>query len=37
MKMLKGSFGPMHKGKPDEKDCKDAEAFAKKIVGREGI
>ncbi|MCM1412420.1 MAG: flavodoxin, partial [Lachnospiraceae bacterium] len=25
----KGSFGPMHKGKPDENDCKNAAAFAK--------
>lgn len=28
----KGSFGPMHKGKPDAKDCKAAEAFAKEII-----
>ena len=28
----KGSFGPMHKGKPDEKDCKAAAEFAKKII-----
>ena len=28
----KGSFGPMHKGKPDEKDCEAATAFAKKII-----
>ncbi|MCM1385803.1 MAG: hypothetical protein NC231_00635 [Bacillus sp. (in: Bacteria)] len=28
----KGSFGAMHKGKPDENDCKNAAAFAKKIV-----
>ena len=28
----KGSFGAMHKGKPDEKDCKAAAAFAKKII-----
>lgn len=28
----KGSFGPMHKGKPDEKDCAAAAAFAKKII-----
>ena len=28
----KGSFGPMHKGKPDEKDCEAAAAFAKKII-----
>ena len=28
----KGSFGPMHKGKPDDKDCKSAEAFARKII-----
>ena len=29
----RGSFGIMHKGKPDENDCRDAAAFAKKIVG----
>ena len=28
----KGSFGAMHKGKPDEKDCKAAAVFAKKII-----
>ncbi|MDE5819825.1 MAG: flavodoxin [Lachnospiraceae bacterium] len=28
----KGSFGPMHKEKPDEKDCEAAAAFAKKII-----
>ncbi|MBD5528660.1 MAG: flavodoxin [Lachnospiraceae bacterium] len=28
----KGSFGPMHKGKPDEKDCEAAAAFAKKVI-----
>lgn len=28
----KGSFGIMHKGKPDADDCKAAAAFAKKIV-----
>ena len=28
----KGSFGPMHKGKPDDKDCKAAAAFARKII-----
>ena len=28
----KGSFGPMHKGRPDDKDCKAAAAFAKKII-----
>ncbi|MCM1305451.1 MAG: flavodoxin [Butyrivibrio sp.] len=33
----KGSFGPMHKGKPDENDCKNAAAFAKKIVGKKGM
>ena len=33
----RGSFGPMHKGKPDEKDCKAAAAFAKKIAGKKGI
>ncbi|MCM1273716.1 MAG: flavodoxin [Clostridium sp.] len=30
----KGSFGPIHKGKPNEKDCEDAAAFAKRIVGK---
>ncbi|MCM1254432.1 MAG: flavodoxin [Clostridium sp.] len=33
----KGSFGAMHKGKPDENDCKNAAAFAKKIVEKKGI
>lgn len=28
----KGSFGIMHKGKPNDDDCKAAAAFAKKIV-----
>lgn len=28
----KGSFGMMHKGKPDADDCKAAAAFAKKVV-----
>ena len=28
----KGSFGPMHKGKPTEKDCMAAAAFAKKLI-----
>ena len=28
----KGSFGIMHKGKPDADDCKAAAAFAKQIV-----
>lgn len=28
----KGSFGIMHKGKPDADDCKAAAAFAKKIM-----
>ena len=28
----KGSFAIMHKGKPDEKDCKAAADFAKKII-----
>ena len=28
----RGSFAMMHKGKPDENDCKAAAAFAKKIV-----
>jgi len=29
----RGSFGPMHKGKPDAEDMKRAAEFAKKIVG----
>ena len=29
----RGSFGPMHKGKPDAEDLKRAAEFAKKIVG----
>ena len=29
----RGSFGPMHKGHPDEKDLANAAAFAKKIAG----
>ncbi len=28
----KGSFSFMHKGKPGEKDCKAAAAFAKKVI-----
>ena len=28
-----GSFGPMHKGRPNEKDLKNAAEFAKKIIG----
>ena len=28
----RGSFGPMHKGPPDEKDLTNAAAFAKKIL-----
>ncbi|MBD5494410.1 MAG: flavodoxin [Lachnospiraceae bacterium] len=28
----KGSFGSIHKGKPDEKDCKAAAEFAKKVI-----
>ena len=28
----KGAFGPMHKGRPDEKDCQAAAAFAKKVI-----
>lgn len=28
----RGSFGPMHKGHPDEKDLANAAAFAKRIV-----
>lgn len=31
----KGSFGPLHRGKPDEKDAADAAAFAKLMVERE--
>ena len=29
----RGSFGPMHKGKPDAGDLKSAAEFAKKIAG----
>ena len=29
----RGSFAVMHKGKPDEADCKAAANFAKKIIG----
>lgn len=28
----KGSFGPMHSGKPDAEDCRAAAAFAKRVV-----
>ena len=28
----KGSFGAMHKGKPDEADCMAAAVFAKKVI-----
>ena len=28
----KGSFGPMHKGRPNDEDCKKAAAFARKIA-----
>ncbi len=28
----KGAFGPMHKGRPNETDCENAAAFAKKIL-----
>ena len=28
----KGSFGPMHKGRPNEEDCRKAAAFARKIA-----
>ena len=30
----KGSFGPLHKGKPNEKDLKDVSEFAKRLCGR---
>ncbi len=30
----KGSFGPMHKGKPDDRDLKAAAAFAEKIINK---
>ncbi|MCM1089468.1 MAG: flavodoxin [Butyrivibrio sp.] len=33
----KGSFGLMHKGKPDGDDCKAAAEFAREIVGKKGI
>ena len=28
----KGSFGSIHKGKPDENDCRAAAEFAKKVI-----
>lgn len=28
----KGSFGPMHKGRPNDEDCRKAAAFARKIT-----
>ena len=28
----KGSFGPLHKGRPNEADCQAAASFAKKMV-----
>ncbi len=28
----RGTFGPMHKGRPDEKDLRSAKDFAKRIV-----
>ena len=31
----RGSFALLHRGKPDEKDCREAAEFAKKIVSRE--
>ena len=31
----RGSFSLLHRGKPDEKDCRAAAEFAKKIVSRE--
>ena len=30
----KGSFGPMHKGRPNEADISNAAAFAKKIISQ---
>ena len=30
----KGSFGLLHKGKPNEKDLKDVSEFAKRLCGR---
>lgn len=29
-----GSFGPMHKNRPNEKDVEDVKAYAKKICGK---
>lgn len=31
----KGSFGPLHKGKPDQEDLKQIQEFAKKIIKNE--
>lgn len=28
-----GSFGPMHKGRPNEEDCRNVQKFAKKVAG----
>ena len=28
----KGSFGPLHKGRPNDKDINDVKEFAKKII-----
>lgn len=28
----KGSFGPMHKGRPNDEDCRKAASFARKIA-----
>ena len=28
----RGSFGPLHKGKPGEKEIKEVRAFARKVV-----
>ncbi len=30
----RGSFGPMHKGRPNEKDLKEAAEFARKIAAK---
>lgn len=30
----KGSFGPMHKGRPNAADCQAAASFAKKVVSK---
>lgn len=32
----RGSFGPMHKGRPNVKDLEEISAFAKRVIGESG-